>query len=141
MRLKKDYNAGYSNIDERLVHTISVLDLECMVYEMIVEDKNERPKRFKLYLDKNTATITMKINNLQHKVGVKIIWFDVNSNKATTDPLNSLFVYSWEYGTVNWIYVVLSRMRSLKGLFICGKLDYTKKTFQWVQLYWKKKND
>ena len=73
MHLKKDCNAGYSNIDERLVHTISVLDLECMVCEMIVEDKNERPKRFKLYSDKYTATITMKINNLKHKVGVKII--------------------------------------------------------------------
>ena len=124
MHLKKDCNAGYSNIDERLVHTISVLDLECMVCEMIVEDKNERPKRFKLYSDKYTATITMKINNLQHKVGVKIIWFDVNSNKATTDPLNNMFVHSWEYGTANWIYVVLSRMRILKGLFICEKLDY-----------------
>ena len=71
MHLKKDRNAGYSNIDERLVHTISVLALECMVCEMIVED--ERPKRFKLYSDKYTATITMQINNLQHKMGVKII--------------------------------------------------------------------
>ena len=96
---------------------------------MIVEDKNERSKRFKLYSDKYTATITMKINNLQHKIGVKIIWFDVNSNKATTDPLNNMFVHSWEYGTANWIYVVLSRMRILKGLFICEKLDYTKKSF------------
>ena len=26
----------------------------------------------------------------------------------------------------NWIYVVLSRVRSLKGLFICEKLDYEK---------------
>ena len=39
MHLKKDCNAGYSNIDGRLVHTISVLDLECMVCEMIVEHK------------------------------------------------------------------------------------------------------
>ena len=51
MHLKKDCNVGYSNIDESLVHTISVLDLECMVCEMIVEDKNERPKRLKLYPD------------------------------------------------------------------------------------------
>ena len=100
-----------------------------MVYEMIVEDKNERPKRFKLYSDKYTATITMKINNLQHKMGVKIIRFDVNSNKARTNPLNKMVVHSWQYGTVNWIYVVLSRMRTLKGLFICEKLDYTKKLF------------
>ena len=37
-----------------------------------------------------------------------------------------MVVRSWEYGIVNWIYVVLSRVRSLKGLFICQKLDYTK---------------
>ena len=77
-------NVGYSNIDGRFVHTVSVLDLEYMVCEMIVENKNERPKRFKLYPDKYTATITMKINNMQHKVGAKIIQFGVNSNKATT---------------------------------------------------------
>ena len=84
VHLKKDCNVGYSNIDGRFVHTVSVLDLEYMVCEMIVENKNERPKRFKLYPDKYTATITMKINNMQHKVDVKIIQFSVNSNKATT---------------------------------------------------------
>ena len=75
----------------------------------------------------------MKINNMQHKVGAKIIQFGVNSNKATTGhklqgaSLNKMVVRSWEYGIPNWIYVVLSRVRSLKGLFICEKLDYTKK--------------
>ena len=74
----------------------------------------------------------MRINNMQHKVGVKIIQFGVNSNKATTRhklqgaSLNKMVVRSWEYGIVNWIYVVLSRVRSLKGLFICQKLDHTK---------------
>ena len=132
MHLKKDCNVGYSNIDGRFVHTVSVLDLEYMVCEMIVENKNERPKRFKLYPDKYSATITMKINNMQHKVGAKIIQFGVNSNKATTGhklqgaSLNKMVVRSWEYGIPNWIYVVLSRVRSLKGLFICEKLDYTK---------------
>ena len=132
VHLKKDCNVGYSNIDGRFVHTVSVLDLEYMVCEMIVENKNERPKRFKLYPDKYTATITMKINNMQHKVGAKIIQFGVNSNKATTGhklqgaSLNKMVVRSWEYGVPNWIYVVLSRVRSLKGLFICEKLDYTK---------------
>ena len=70
---------------------------------------------------------------MQHKVGVKIIQFGVNSNKVTITHklqaalLNKMVVRSWEYGILNWIYVVLSRARSLKGLFICEELDYTLK--------------
>ena len=103
VHLKKDCNVGYSNIDGRFVHTVSVLDLEYMVCEMIVENKNERPKRFKLYPEKYTATITMKINNMQHKVGAKIIQFGVNSNKSTIRnklqgiSLNQMIVRSWSY--------------------------------------------
>ena len=84
VHLKKDSNVGYSNVDGRLVHTVSVLDLEYMICKTIVEDKNERAKRFKLFPKKYTATLKMKINKIQHKVGVKIIQFGVNSNKATT---------------------------------------------------------
>ena len=29
---------------------------------------------------------------------------------------------SWDYRTQNWIYVVLSRVRTSEGLFICEKL-------------------
>ena len=35
MHLNKYCNVGYSNFDGRLVHTVSVLDLEYMVYEHI----------------------------------------------------------------------------------------------------------
>ena len=63
---------------------VSVLDLEYMVCEHIVEDKNKKPKRFKLYPKKVTATLTMKIDKINHKIGIKIIQFGVNSNKATT---------------------------------------------------------
>ena len=36
-----------------------------------------------------------------------------------------MVVRSWAYGVPNWIYVVLSRVRTLQGLFICEKLKYT----------------
>ena len=48
------------------------------------------------------------------------------SHKLQGSSLNKMVVRSWYYGIVNWIYVVLSRVRSLKGLFICQKFDYTK---------------
>ena len=36
-------------------------------------------------------------------------------------------VSSWIYNTKNWVYVVLSRVKELKGLFIFIKLDQEKK--------------
>ena len=84
VHLKKDCNVGYSNFDGRLVHTVSVLDLEYMVCEHIVEDKNKKSKRFKLYSKKVTATLTMKIDKTNHNIGINIIQFGVNSNKVTT---------------------------------------------------------
>ena len=80
--------------------------------------------------DKDTATLTMKIDRIKHTLNVKIIQFGVNANKATTGhklqgvSLNQMVVRSWAYGVPNWIYVVLSRVRTLQGLFICEKLKY-----------------
>ncbi|KAL7525299.1 hypothetical protein ACHAXR_000943 [Thalassiosira sp. AJA248-18] len=36
---------------------------------------------------------------------------------------NILIVNSWSYGFKNWIYVVLSRVRTLSGLYLCTPLD------------------
>ena len=34
-----------------------------------------------------------------------------------------LMVGSWSYSFKNWAYVVLSRVKSLRGLFLCKPLD------------------
>ena len=44
---------------------------------------------------------------------LKIVQFGVN-----------MVVRSWSYSTPNWIYIVLSRVRTLKGLYVCEKLKY-----------------
>ena len=36
---------------------------------------------------------------------------------------DSLSVNSWNYTFTNWVYVVLSRVCTLAGLFLCKKLD------------------
>ena len=52
-------------------------------------------------------------------------------NHATTghklqgQSKESIFVHAWSY-TKNWPYVVLSRVRTLKGLFLREKLDSSK---------------
>ena len=128
VNLKKDCNVGYNIFDQRLVHTISVLDIEYIVCGTIVKDKSERQKYFN-YTQRNILLpLEWNIDKIQHKVGVTIILFDMNSNKATTGhkhqgaSLNRMVVRSWEYG------------RSLTDIFICEKLNHTNKTSQWIQI-------
>ena len=73
----------------------------------------------------------MKVSKMKHKVKVNVVQCAVNSNNATTGhklqvvSLNQMEVGSWNYSTPNWIYFVLSRVRTSKGLYICEKLKYT----------------
>ena len=66
---------------------------------------------------------------MTHKVNVKMIQFGVNSNKTTTGhklqgvTLNRMVVRSWNYGTPNWIYILMSIVQTSKGLFICEKFN------------------
>ena len=70
---------------------------------------------------------------MKHKMRVKMVQFGVNSNKATTVhklqgvSLNRMVIRSWSYKFPNWIYVALSRARTLSGLFICEKLNENEK--------------
>ena len=40
---------------------------------------------------------------------------------------DTLIINSWEYGFENWVYVVLSRVRTRAGLILNAKLDLYKK--------------
>ena len=57
----------------------------------------------------------------------------VNCNIATTGhklqgmSKDALIVNSWGYGFENWVYGVLSRVRTRSGLFLNKKLDLKKK--------------
>jgi hypothetical protein len=67
-------------------------------------------------------------------VKMKARQFPLISNTATTGhklqgaTMNKLFVHEWHYNKTgqyasNWPYVVLSRVRSLDGLYIRDKLE------------------
>ena len=64
---------------------------------------------------------------------LKIIQLCVNANIATQGhklqgiSLNCMEVMLWGYEVPNWIYVVLSRFRTLQGLFMCEELNHTKR--------------
>ena len=135
LQLKKGCALKCKTWDGRMVHTVSCLDVEYMTCETISNNKNEKPRRYKLEQEKDMVSIRMKLSNMTHKIKVRIIQFVVNSNKATTVhklqgvSLDRMVVRSWSYKFPNWVYVVLSRVRTLDGLFICKKLDENK-TFE-----------
>ena len=103
-----------------------------MICETIPNKKNEKPKKFTLTTEKDDVKIVMKVGSMSHSIKVKIIQFGVNSNKATTGhklqgvSLKRMVVRSWGYRFKNWVYIVLSRVRTLDGLFLCEKMDDTK---------------
>ena len=68
----------------------------------------------------------MKIGN------VSVTQIAVNSNIATTGhklqgmSKDSLIVTDWNYQCANWIYVVLSRVRTRSGLYLAKPLNMEK---------------
>ena len=113
---------------------MSVDDVEYMLCEHYPEtDSDKPPPKFKLYPDKETVNVHLKMfDNMVTIGGMTKTQFPVNSNIATTGhklqgmTKNILIVQSWNYSFENRVYVVLSRVRTLSGLFLCQKLDITK---------------
>ena len=73
----------------------------------------------------------IKLRSLQNEKlsGMKITHLPINCNISTTGhklqgrTMNSLVVNSWGYRYPHWVYVVLSRVTTLKGLILNEKLD------------------
>ena len=91
------------------------------------------PPKFRLYPEKESVKVHLKMFGQVVTIGgMNATQFPVNSNIATTGhklqgmTKDNLIVQSWNYSFENWVYVVLSRVRTLSGLFLCKKLDVTK---------------
>ena len=60
------------------------------------------------------------------------LYFGVLVNTTTTGhklqgmSMDYIIVVSWFYKVKNWVYVVLSRVRKLSGLFLFKALDFNK---------------
>ena len=117
------------------------------VVSIVLKHNNPKiiPNMFQLKLiEFRTTARILKPQLLQMKeddhemVKMKVTQLPVISNQATTGhklqgaSINQLFVNNWNY-TTNWPYVVLSRLRSSKGLYLCNKLstDLTKYAMPW----------
>ena len=58
--------------------------------------------------------------------------FGVLINTATTErklqgmSMDYITIVSWFYGAKNWVYVILSRVRKVNGLYLCKPLEFDK---------------
>ena len=75
----------------------------------------------------------MKINTPSVSLSnMEIVQFGINNDKETTGHKlqgmleNCLCALDYNYGTENWIYVILSRVREMKEFYFILKLDKNK---------------
>ena len=105
--------------DGRKVWTVSCKDVEYIEFEKLTGG------RFKM--TPSTRTVAVKDNGMEMKC--KITQFMVNSSDAVTGhklqgmTKDNVIVVSWNK-RINWIYVVLSRPRTLGGLYSFKRLRF-----------------
>ena len=135
VKLKKGKRRRWKNWEGKKVWTASIDDVAWVEFEHFPEPPKGKAKRFRLTPQKFTATITFNIvkgltTESNFKVGnATVTQIPVNSNVATTGhklqgmSKDTLIVSEWDYRCANWVYVVLSRVRTRKGLFLTKPLD------------------
>ena len=135
--LKPGANITWKNWDGKKVNTVSVNDVQWLHLEHWPKQPRNASRFFKIkprnFSSKMEFPISQFDDDLRLTIGnVSFTQFPINSNIATTGhklqgmSKDALIVNSWNYSFANWIYVVLSRVRTLSGLYLCSPLDMNK---------------
>ena len=126
VKLRKDgRERRWKNWDGKKVWTVSIDDVEWMEFKHYPTPNGTKARTFKLKPQEFTATIKIKIpatETLDIILGnAKVKQIPVNSNIATTGghklqgmSKDVLIINNWDYLCANWVYVVLSRVRTLE---------------------------
>jgi len=132
VKLRKDgRERRWKNWDGKKVWTVSVDDVEWMEFEHYPAPTGTKARTFRLTPQEFSATIKFPLTEtVATTVGnAKVKQVPVNSNIATTGhklqgmSKDVLIVNDWNYRCANWVYVVLSRVRTLAGLYLMKPLD------------------
>lgn len=121
----------WKNWDGKKLWTVSVDDVEWIEFEHYPAPSGTRARTFRLKPREFSATIKFPLTeDLSTTVGnAKVKQVPVNCNIATTGhklqgmSKDVLIVNDWNYRCTNWVYVVLSRVRTLAGLYLMKPLD------------------
>ena len=97
---------------------------------LVMEHENDdiTPKRFEMESQTFSFKCAMSVGDELLYVGVRGTQFPLISNSCTTGhklqgcTVESILANTWFYGA-NWAYVVLSRVKTMKGLFLRVKLS------------------
>ncbi|KAL7448089.1 hypothetical protein ACHAWC_000349, partial [Mediolabrus comicus] len=132
VKLMKDgRERRWKNWDGKKVWTVSVDDVEWIEFEHYPAPSGTIARRtFRLKPRQFSATIKFPLTgDLSTTLGnAKVKQVPVNSNVATTGhklqgmSKDILIINDWSY-RANWVYVVLSRVRTLAGLYLMKPLD------------------
>jgi hypothetical protein len=124
----------WKNWDGKKVWTVGINNVDWIELEHFPTQGNSR-RTFKLTPQTFSATINFPLSEgITVKLGnASITQIPINANIATTGhklqgmSKDILIINDWNYKCANWIYVVLSRVRTLKGLYLMKPLDLNKK--------------
>ena len=122
------------------VNTVSVDNIKFIICEYWENghgsnNSNKSPRLFKLKAEVSKVDIKMNLFGSKKKTvftNQYIKQFGILVNTATTGhklqglSMDYIIIVSWFYGAKNWVYVVLSRVRTLRGLYLFKPLDYDK---------------
>ena len=113
--------------------TVSIDSVEWIEFEHYPAPSGTRARTFTFRLKPREFSATIKFpltEDLSTTVGnAKVKQVPVNCNIATTGhklqgmSKDVLIVNDWNYRCTNWVYVVLSRVRTLAGLYLMKPLD------------------
>jgi len=130
--LKQGAVRRYTNWEGKKVWTVSAKDVEYVIFKHWPKLPRNKPPLFKLAPKQYTnATVKYPLttDHIQNVTNIRILQVPVISNVAITGhklqgmSKDTLIMHSWNYSTVNWVYVVLSRVRTLSGLYLCTPID------------------
>ena len=90
------------------------------------------PRSFRIYPEVTKVDINMKMHGLKKKCLFKnyyirqyrvLVNIETTGHKLQGMSKDNVIVVNWLYGVKNWVYVVLSRVRTLSGLYLFKPLD------------------
>ena len=128
------------NIDGYYVNCVEADDIEYMEVELLEHKKENEPGEIKRITPKKGRSLQAKIpipeygSPFDHKTKrtagtrIQFVQFPLNISNARTvhklqgRSIDNLMVSSFDY-TDNWIYVVLSRVKTIKRLFLMSELN------------------
>ena len=129
IKLKYGYEYTKEILEGYMVSTIYAHEVDYIICKKERTSTPGTPEYFKVSPESSNCTVRLKQFNTLPLLTIYMTYLPINCNISTTGhklqgkTLNSLVVNSWAYNMTHWVYVVLSRVRSLNSLVLNKKLD------------------